>query len=651
MFKHKIYYLLFLIFSFQFSYGQNIEVYDSLVAVHGNIYQAYFNFYVEDGDTLYHGPFALTKQIEEDSDKHDFHFSAINGRFVNNKAEGHWAIRKGYFTPAAKGVFKDYSYAFKISGTEFIAKGDFKNGKKNSLWSIYEWKITNSSIKDTLFSAELPFKDDNIIGEFKLFHDGEYLEGFIDDDQFTEDKWSFYITDKDGNKVLIKEWIFLQNKLVKKILYDKGDVLTIEIRQPGGEEMVMEELTLNENYLNIIDLKAFINHREFYNKYKGQLKVRDLFFMMMKKFHEVDSRFVPITNNKLSPEIKVKIEKFPLQESEISLLNNVKINTYKADSILKAIKKDPQINLACISIEKVAFYTSILNAIYEQYLAPNKMIIEQYKNGNIAYVNRNKFVQNTINVNESFDFLQVFNKDTIRKTYTYSNLEIDSKDEPLQQFMSLSKDILTEINQLKDSLNIYVQEVKDEKRLIEMQAALYKKYEEVKKLNDSLITPQHDKIAEFNVKEVLDGFITKLIKDYSSLQTIGEKMNHIAPTLKCFNKVEDLLENMENAPENTYRVRDAYTRKVFNPYTLSYMEEKVKRPIYRAFTQVLLPGIFENLKNLDCNNIEGYSKNFTILFEEMINIRAQETRKEEKKLKRTKDAIKAAEVLNFDLKF
>jgi hypothetical protein len=81
------------------------------------------------------------------------------------------------------------------------------------------------------------------------------------------------------------------------------------------------------------------------------------------------------------------------------------------------------------------------------------------------------------------------------------------------------------------------------------------------------------------------------------------------------------------------------------------MDEIVKEPIYRSYTRVIMPALFNNLKEMRPEKVQSYAKNFEILFEGMIEILKTDTRKVERKIKRVSDAQKAAGILNFNLEF
>lgn len=634
------------------SFGQKTKTYNSQITMGGKNYQARYDYFVENGDTLFHGPFSLSQEIEEAEGENLFNFSAINGNFKENTPHGEWMLRQGSFRPSGKGAFKDYSYSFNIHGNEFLAKGSFENGKKNSPWQIYEWNITNSNIEDTLFSASIPFKNDRIRGKFRLFENGEHLEGSVGKDELAMGKWQFFTTDSEGNKVLLKEWLFEDNQFASKSMYANGDSIEINLNLGLEEDSLLEEVELDRNFLEIIDLKAALENPETIDKYRDEYRVRDLFFSTMEKFQAVDTTFSPILGNKIAPKIYTKLERFPYTQREKTILTNFESKTQKADSALKRIKNDPQINLARISTMEVAYYISVLHAIEGAFIKPNREILGHFKSGNLEYINREKFVGTRLNEPlEKLDVAVSFNNDTTNEEYTLQEINKNTGDNSIENAGKLADAIIAEIQILRDSIDIYIEEIKREENLTELEGILIDKYDRVKHLNDSLIGTKQNNVAGFDVNQSIASFADETLKAYSNIETTNEKMNQVEPSLECLNQVEELIKVVHKAPDNSFTVRDAYTKKVFNPYTSTEMEEKVKSSIYKSFEEVLLPAVLGNVQNLRCNNVSGFTDNFNLLFEGMIEILKKDTGREERKVKRTKTPSRVSDILNLNLRF
>ncbi|MCA1761440.1 MAG: hypothetical protein LC664_00360, partial [Flavobacteriales bacterium] len=473
------------------------------------------------------------------------------------------------------------------------------------------------------------------------------------DDQLTSGTWQFFKTDKAGNKALVKEWVFEKNQFSRKVIHIDGDTISFKLSVVAENDSLLEGVELNEDYLTIVDLKASLENQKLPEKYRNEYRIRDLFFSALKKFNSADSTFSPVLKNSIAPKIYTKILRFPYTDEEEETLKELQAKTKDAEKAIRKIKNDPQINLARISTQEVAFYISVLNAIERNFLMPNREIVKHYKSGNLAYINREKFLDNRLNQSlVELDVMTVFNNDTTTGKYSLREINADNKGDSFENLGNLAEDILSEIGLLRDSIDIYIEEIKREENLSEIEGLLIEKYESVNQLNDSLIGKAHRQLGGFDANKAIDEFIEETLKNYSNIKSTEEKMDEVEQALECLNEVEELIYAVQKAPENSFTIRDAYTKKVFNPYTFTEMEEKAKPSIYKSFETVLMPAVMGNLQNLKCNKISAYTENFDNLFEGMIEIlKRGDTNKEERKVKRTKDASKTADILGLKMSF
>ncbi len=629
--------------------GQETKLYDSIVNIKGDLYHGEFQYYINKKDTIYNGPFQLTQQIEELSVNNSFQISSINGYFNNDIPDNAWVISKTKFSPTERGALHDYFYTFKINGTELLTKGSFDNGNKVKPWEIYEWEINNSEIQDTLLYGKIPYDSISINGDLNFNNRGQSLHGKVQN-QLADGKWLFYSTDSNGNEKLLKEWIFQGNVLIAKVLYQGDQQLKLVLQANENSNAIIEEMELSKRYFTIIDLQSAIADSDLFNLYTKNKKVEDLYFTIINELKAVDSVFYPISKNRISPQIKAKIQKVPYSKEEKVLLTNIQENVKKSSQIIKILQKDVQVNLARLSNNQVAKYISTAKAIEKSFLSDILYIVHHFEKGNLEYINRDKFIHLSTTMKSQLQVKHLFKDDSSTFNYVLSNYTVEENSDPTKQLKAFTNDILQELNLIKDSIDSYVKDIKKEEDLSEVESILFQKYEEMKNLADSLITEQNNDIAGFEVREAINDYLDEIVRTYSALENPKEKNEAIDFTLNCLNSSRDLIHTIERAPTNFYTIRDAYTREVFNPYTYTNMQEKIKPGIYKSFEEEMLPAVYSKIKTMNCKNLESYTENFSILFEGMLELLKIDTDQLERKVKRAKDAKKAADLLGFQLK-
>lgn len=324
-------------------------------------------------------------------------------------------------------------------------------------------------------------------------------------------------------------------------------------------------------------------------------------------------------------------------------------NQEKAQSILS----NPQFNIASVSTNKVAEAKNVLEDINDFILIPTQEILALHENEQLKFFERDKLIQYKIDLRDKSAINSIFNSDTLSQDYEFqSQLNFSNNQSNLFRLFALMNAIEVELILIKEHLHEYLQEIQEEEKLVELENAMLAKYEKTNYLADSLITGEHDNFAGIDVAKAIVDFTDAQLAFYSNLTTIEEKTRAIEPLIQCFNRTEELIYTINKAPESIYKINEAYTKEVFNPYTFTNMEEKSKPSIYKAFNKLLLPGIFQNMQNLSCDNIRAYQANFKVLYDEMIDVLNEEnTNRKERKVKRTNTAKEAAEVLDMELSF
>ncbi|MBA3899971.1 MAG: hypothetical protein H0X62_07140 [Bacteroidetes bacterium] len=650
----QIFKLFFLLMGFMVNshllFPQNTKSIEKELKFNGLAGKANYFYYLSKGDTIFHGPFSFQKSIQKSDEANDFDVISIEGNFKKNVAEGLWKIQNGNFTPTGKGEFKDYAFSFKINGQETYINGLLKNGKANGPWQIYEWKISGSELSDTLLSATLSFVNNNPAGKFRFERKESFFEGDINDDGYPQGKWAFNALESNG-KLDKEEWVFEKNQLIQKITYLNNKTYPLVIKENINENALLEEMELGEKYFRIIGLQMSVNDKQNFNFNQKPNDALSLFLNTIEKFQSSDTLLNAVTKASINPKIKVKIERFPFTQEELIKLNDIKSNLALADSIVENIQGDAQINLAKLSISKVSWYCGAINSIQAHYLQPMDSIIYLYDNGYLEFIDRDKLINEAIKFNSKIPVSSKSKKDTIKSIYHLQNFEAALSIEPVHQLHNLSAVLLQEIEGINDSLQLFLMEIKKEKKLVELEKSLFEQYELVKHLNDSLIDWKHQLLAGYDIQLALNNFADDQLNRYSELSTINEKAEQIEPLLACMKDLEKLIHSVKRMPEKSIIIEKAYTQQVFNPHTFTYMEEKIKEPIFKAYKNIILPGIFASLKEMKCEKVAPYHKNFELLFEGIISIRENDTRKLERKIKRISDPIRAADMLNLNLVF
>lgn len=630
--------------------SQEVEKFEGTKTINNTVFHLKYEYYLEDRDTILHGNYQLNKPIQVVDETAYFNFLSIQGYYSNNKVDGNWEVRSGTLRPVGGGVFKDYNYSFKVTGTEIVARGQLKNGQRHGNWKFYEWDISKSEIVDTLFYTDLSYATDSALGCISIRRgEKEFINAYFDKNALADGSWSYINTE--DNRPHIREWKFENNHLVMKNIAINNTQYTIDFKQETATSINEEVMHLDSNYFEIIDLIASINDPDPYLQSAESRPTIPLLMEALERIQEVDSILYLTTGIQIANRLKVKLIKIPYQDSEVSSFKSIGENIKRIDAVTLDILGDPQINIAKISTWEIARYLSVLERFQSDLIESFRTLLDLYKSGNLEYIYRGKRLFKTLNFQTTVQLDSISSDGLKMADYRFHEFRLDEEEINLTTAETYINSILSEIDLIRDSLDFFIYEMKKEENLVGLETALINKYEEVKQLNDSIITLEFTKIAGFDIHGTLHLYMEKWMGDYSRLESIPEKMQQVEPLIDCFNRMERLIKTLENVPFNIKIIEEGYTRTVFNPYTFSNMDEKIKMPIYRSFNELLLPGVFENLKSLTCDKILTNQDNFVNLFEGMIELLKRDTRKEERRIRRVTDKQKGSDILGFNLIF
>tara|TARA_R110002050_G_scaffold295452_2_gene454280 strand:+ start:1 stop:1431 length:1431 start_codon:yes stop_codon:yes gene_type:complete len=475
------------------------------------------------------------------------------------------------------------------------------------------------------------------------------MEGEVSQTGYTEGTWSYYSDNKKGKKELLEEWVFESGRLKEKINYLDETKVSLQV-SAQEHRSVIEDVELSENYFKIIELIAKVANENTPFKIKGSTGLYSLFLESLSNLESVDSITFTESNVTFRPIIKTKIESFPYLEEETVFFKKFANQVKLKDSLILLFSNNPKIDLADISSPKVNINLAVLSAIQNQIGNSIDSLLLYHTKNYLTYLDRDRFIRENIKFTSKvkLDIIEGIQKDSV---YIFSQDFQEKSRNTYELLGNYMNYLIDEIRFINDSLDYYLFEIKKEQNLLDKEAELLEKSKNLKHLNDSLVSDFQNELAGFNLTKSIANFLDEELNHYSNLSDIEKKAAKIPQLIDCFEEVEQLILLLERIPNQYFTVKDAYTKEVFNPYTFTNMEEVSKSSIFKSFNKVILPALFKNIDELTCNRIEAYKNNFGIAFHGMINLLDKETKKQERKIKRTKNPKEAAEIINLQLVF
>ncbi len=483
--------------------------------------------------------------------------------------DGLWSLSSGYYEVTDETIFDNRRYSYNTNGSEFSASGNFSNGLKNGSWNFNNWIVKSSNISDTLSHVSVNFKKDKIAGDIVFENKDFLIEIKVNADGYADGKWSYYQYNGEKKKTLRKELNFEKNILKEKVLYENGKEHKITFDKTREDNIKTVALDVDANFFKILKLKTIISNQN--SNFSDELmdETNNLFLESIHFINALDSLFKNVSENDITPTIKVNLHQYILSEKEVEYFNNLVTKVRSLDSTISLIQNDPQINLAKISNPEIEKNIAILNAIDNNMINPIDSICNLYKNGTLVYLNRTLLVNHFLSLNHKIDL--TFNNNLESYNY-YPNTKFNS-DEPCENLSLFLDEVDSEVTSILDQLDKYIFEVKKEKKLVEKESQLLKKYEYLVHLNDSLKNLDLNKLAGFDLNESIKQFIDVELAKYTELNVVSVKIDQINNYITCFENVEKLINSVQQVPKQIEIIEEKYVENVFNPYISDYMEE------------------------------------------------------------------------------
>ncbi|MGB7395472.1 MAG: hypothetical protein WA913_13860, partial [Pricia sp.] len=141
-------------------------------------------------------------------------------------------------------------------------------------------------------------------------------------------------------------------------------------------------------------------------------------------------------------------------------------------------------------------------------------------------------------------------------------------------------------------------------------------------------------------KKALEGLQSTFeqeLSEYSSTPDTAKKLNFARDLTECFSQMALLARDIAALPNRQKELEELYQDAVWNPFMATVMKEEVKKRIKSAYRKVLVPYFLERATTIDCQNIEQLLNEMAFVDKRMQQLRKEDTRKMERKLRRVDD--------------
>lgn len=652
-------FLLFLFFcgaiTFNTLIAQRTSKFEGIKTIYNGLTgQVAYDFSVKNKDTILNGNFDFLKSETDSTFENQINGFSITGHFKNGIKEKSWQFSNKVLSPANDIKMEGYHLKYLSNGVENAVDAYFTDGNAHKKWESRKLKIHNSEVTDTLFLSFSNFDNNHFSGDFFAVNPNLRIFGKTDEDGFLHGEWVF-------------DYYGGQNNGVKEIRsFDKG-VLIGHIIVKDGNEYEIKHIGLDKSIDDEGDWESIEVDSEFFDvifqtnfgkkEKEGQSEFTDNIIQHSSSFlRKSIFSYIKINDNyiwSIIDDTKIqlpllKIKKYPYSSDELVQIKEARENISKAKEIVNNYLKDPQVELNKHAYRELALYYEIYSEYIDEIVKLEK-VFDLLSLPSYEFINREEIMPYIFEGLEypsevTFEF-----KDEIKqeKVEFPENLKVEDA-----SIKSLAEHVNEILKMLKAKLEIVEPIIERNRKRFEIEdkekeLLLYR--DSIKTLFSNTLEDENFNSLHQRYAETIINYSSNQFKEYAKLP-IEKRIEKTDKLLNCLLTFIDSYNQFAILQEQKERIKEEYTRVVWNPFTFTDMEETVKERVYNAYNKDLIPFLLSDLNdNITCNKIELRLQNFTKVYEKMMVLRNQDTKEIERALRRVHDAKKIIEILSLEL--
>lgn len=615
-----------------------------------------YDQYERQGEVIKHKNYLITADKLDRQDTNYFNKLVLEGTYHKNDRDKNWEYSFKRLTPSKSAKIDGYKVVQLGDGNEYVIKAKFDKGNANGDWEVFKRLISNSEIDTKTFKAKTAFKENTFLGTFESVCDSIEVNGRIDELGFFDGEWIFH-QKKDAEKTISEHRIYEEGVLVEHRIKINGNTFKVKHvgldKTIGGEDEIWEEVNVSEDYFNIIfktnfgvenDALSLEETNDLIGKSNAFLKYSIFSFGR----HD-GVNIWKIDDGKDIVYPKLRVRKFPYTDEEKEYIKEGLKLIEESTEIIDEYLNDPQVDINRYNYKEIALYYEVYK-IYNHELQKLKNVFEKLNLYTYQYLNRDKILPYLLadGIQYPNEIAYEYNDKKFNESYEFPN-GISSENRTIKDMNIHLKAVNNSLIETKEKVGPIIE--KNRKR-----AEIADKEKELVIARDSVLALFNNKENRENYndyhkyfKEDVTSFVSDRFKNYAN-KDVEERLGKTQLVINCFKTIGTLYSKLVDLEEKKERIEESYTREVWSPVTYTYMTETIKERIYNAYKNYLLEKVIDDIKeSIGCEVLNEKMENISILYKEMIAIRDRDTSKEERALRRVRDADKILSILNIKL--
>lgn len=608
------------------------------------------------GHTLKHGGFRF-QAVEQDVDN-DKSFVSLEYEGTYNKGlkDGEWTYRKAIVQKSGEPTVNGYVLQQSVEGEELVISGNFNKGQAVDVWVSLRRRIVDGKAADTIEYVLAEFKAGNLFGRARGYVNELNFEGAFGETGLLTESWVF--KGKHADRVFEERRQYQNGYLEEHTINTRQKstkLLHPDLLRTSEDTGLWEPIVLSASVVKVLLesnlLFDFTNESELRTQLSIVRTSNEVMYHALQAFGKRNGTdiWAEFEGSEPMGGPRMMVRRFPFTPRETTALENSQSRLTQITITNQDFFNDPIVDVGRFAYEDVAFSYELLSQ-YKRVAENLGGAIEMLQDPTYQYVNR-ALLFRQMGLTSSFpDSITYEFDDTLRARAWLFPWQGPLSFLSIAEIDSQLTTIALHLRQLIQHVDLTLEDYKRESLLSAIEVRIIEKREEAIGLFEQKIRAEdfndyHKQLAEHIFEFVMGGF-----KSYARLSP-REKLDASDSVLTCFTEVIQLYEELRKQPLREKSLTELYTRTVWNAYTFTYMDELVKERLFKAYEEELLPAITNDLiAHLSCGNISKKSKNYAAVYKRMQTLREQDTKVEERQLRKSGGVANVIAIFNFELR-
>jgi len=604
--------------------------------VHGNVIR---NYLVQGEDSVLSGKFEFKSTDLNEVLNKDGKFYYVSGFFQDNQPDGFWNFHFGNYETGSDYRVKDQRLNISLTGVQQRMTGIMSGGDPEGDWVLTVQHLKNSEAVKTPFSSNFNFKDGIPQASFQIENEYITLLGRVLRGGLAHDQWE--LVDKNTANS-IEQWVFADGKLGKIFVQNDTISYTIDFQNYHLHNPI--RIDLDTRYLNWLQLYCRLNHPEAPISESG---IYQLLNENAVYYDQVDQLLQDFSTASIGPAIGVVASHDPLSTQEKALLDSIHSLISTAQMQYVDLDNDPQMQIMKLATKEVSNLFDVLDQINETYLMPLHELINYYNADVLDLVDRSQVVDMLGLAQPSTDS-GLADSSTITANGVPIKDSIDESKLELATAYHAAWFSYDRIDSIAKELGRLASIRKKERELADLEKEIISKQKALKELADSLSVGTSGQEADAILQ--ISANADRMLQEYSNRQNNDSIIVQAKNLISCLEQSNDLMMVVALQPGQWSQIEEAYFNQVWNPFTITVMDEQIKPRILAAYQQVLMPYLYDRIiDGFQCDETSELFFLFESINSRMLELVHEETGKLERKLRRADQPDEVLDLFKIDI--